>query len=545
MFEDGKGPLCQHVYGPAIDAIVEAEFLQHIAELDQEWLDQEIAARSGDHPGEERHLRQHVRKAEADAREAERLFRRFAGGDEADPRGKTLYDDWGAALARLKTLHAQQAAMITQRPKPFSADELATLSALRTDFATVWHSPLTTNQERKLLVRDAIEWVWLLYNTKVRCKFVIQWKGGLETPHEFFQPRGGALLTRRAAARGMRAEAIYAGLATRGMTLRERHPLTLAGVRACVRNVARRAGSAPWAQRRLSLKAPLMELTRKGWDDQEIAEEFGRRKYLTSARTTDWTINKVYHLRRQLGIGRPLTATALARRAARRGLSAETIFAGLEARSHRLRGPSLTLAAVHTLVRAVAPAQAVAPWCARRLALREHLVTLVSRGWNDSRIAKEFERCEFRTARYTTTWTRLQIRHLRQIFGVACPGSAKLARRAARRGMSAKAIFAGFQKRGRTLLADVPLTMQAVRGLVMRVARKAGIRTWLERRKELLPPLKDLVIAGWDNHRIAEEFRRRRYLTTSRTTNWTAGKIAHLRRQLNAVPTGVPARPAA
>lgn len=118
-----------------------------------------------------------IEKAEYEARRAERQF------NEVEPENRlvarTLEARWNACLEEVERLRDKAKATRHQR-RPLSEIEIERAGRLGKDIETVWHAETTTHQDRKQLLRAAIEEVQLRTEEK-SYQVKIVWKGGAVT----------------------------------------------------------------------------------------------------------------------------------------------------------------------------------------------------------------------------------------------------------------------------------------------------------------------------------------------------------------------------
>lgn len=182
-------PDCQVIGGKQINDVVVSAFLavsaaasDEAARLAVEELEQEEAAA-------ETLWRHQIEKAEY---ETERAARQY---DAVEPENRlvarTLEERWNAALARVEELKAQ-AHSRREEIRPLSEHERARAKRLAQDIEAVWHAPTTTNQDRKQLLRAAIDEVQLRKEAEHYAVKVV-WKGGAVTEREVRRRKRGDL----------------------------------------------------------------------------------------------------------------------------------------------------------------------------------------------------------------------------------------------------------------------------------------------------------------------------------------------------------------
>ncbi|MBI5479570.1 MAG: recombinase family protein [Deltaproteobacteria bacterium] len=182
-------PDCQVIGGKQINDVVVSAFLSvsagaadEAARLAVEELEQEEAAA-------ETLWRHQIEQAEY---EAERAARQY---DAVEPENRlvvrTLEERWNAALARVEELKTQ-AHSRREQIRPLSEHERARATRLAQDLEAVWHAATTTNQDRKQLLRAAIEEVQLRTEAEYYAVKIV-WTGGAVTEREVRRRKRGDL----------------------------------------------------------------------------------------------------------------------------------------------------------------------------------------------------------------------------------------------------------------------------------------------------------------------------------------------------------------
>ncbi|MFQ5381969.1 MAG: recombinase family protein [Dehalococcoidia bacterium] len=181
------GSDCQTVGGKQInDAVVEA-FLEvtrsagaEAARLALEELEEEQRAA-------EEMWRHQIEKAEYEAERAQRQY------DAVEPENRivarTLETRWNAALQHVDDLKDQARAR-RQQIRPLSEHEQVRAKRLAQDLEAVWYAETTTNQDRKHLLRAAIEEVQLRTEEQHYAVKIV-WKGGTVIEREVKRRRRG------------------------------------------------------------------------------------------------------------------------------------------------------------------------------------------------------------------------------------------------------------------------------------------------------------------------------------------------------------------
>lgn len=182
-----EGPECQVIGGKRIDALVVGQFLEVSQQAAAEGVRLASADLSRMDEQAQHFLQLQIERAQYEARRAQRQF------DAVEPENRlvarTLEARWNACLSEVERLRMQAQQSGAERA-PLNAAELARAQRLGADLEAVWHAPSTTNQDRKQLLRAAIEEVQLdtepeLYRVK------IIWRGGATTQGQVKRYRVG------------------------------------------------------------------------------------------------------------------------------------------------------------------------------------------------------------------------------------------------------------------------------------------------------------------------------------------------------------------
>ena len=177
---------CQTMRGDKIDEVVKERFLEAIEpaqlEVSLATLDQ-IEARARQIERQWR-LRQERAQYEADL-----ARRRFISIDPENRLvARSLEREWNEKLAALETLGHEYVAWGQQVIRPFSAEDRRRILELAQDLPMVWHSPTTTNSERKQLLRFLIRDVTLTRREKI-ITIAIRWQTGVLTTFDISRLR--------------------------------------------------------------------------------------------------------------------------------------------------------------------------------------------------------------------------------------------------------------------------------------------------------------------------------------------------------------------
>lgn len=181
------GKECQLVGGKQINHVVVEVFLEVTQNAGAEAAELAIDQICRDNEEMERVWQLQIEKAEYEARRAERQY--HAVEPENRVVARTLEGRWEACLQRVEALRAQAASARTHR-RPLSPKEEERARRLGADVEAVWHAATTTNQDRKHLLRAAMEEVQLRSEER-HYAVTIVWKGGAVTKRQVRRLRRG------------------------------------------------------------------------------------------------------------------------------------------------------------------------------------------------------------------------------------------------------------------------------------------------------------------------------------------------------------------
>ena len=182
------GTDCQTIGGKRIDQAVVVAFLEAIAPAGLEALKRIEEQRQADHHALEHSWALQLEKAEYEAQRAERQFQ--AVEPENRLVARELERRWNDKLNELERVR-QQAQLARKNSAPLSEEEMMRARQLAQDLDQVWHSPTTTNRDRKRLLRCLIEEVQLTTEEK-RYRVRIVWKAGAVTERDVERLAPGA-----------------------------------------------------------------------------------------------------------------------------------------------------------------------------------------------------------------------------------------------------------------------------------------------------------------------------------------------------------------
>lgn len=183
-----QGPECQIVGGKRINAVVVEVFLEVTLHAGTEAAALAVEQIGRDNEEAERAWQLQIEKAEYDARRAERQYNVVEPENRVVAR--TLEARWEACLRHVEELRTKAAVTHEQR-RPLSKQEQKRAHQLGADLEAVWHAETTTNQDRKQLLRAAIEEVQLR-SEEDHYEVKVVWKGGATTKRKVKRLRVGS-----------------------------------------------------------------------------------------------------------------------------------------------------------------------------------------------------------------------------------------------------------------------------------------------------------------------------------------------------------------
>lgn len=190
-YRDGDAHTCQSMASRAVDAAVVQAFLAAVSPVSipvamrvLEHIEQDLA-------GQRRQRALQLEQARYEGRLAQRQY------DSVDPDNRLVAGElerrWNEKLERVAQLEQAQQKAEEQAQWELTAEERAAISALSQDLPAIWAAPTTTSQERKHLLRLAIEGVQL---DGVTCagqiEVQIRWRSGVVTRLTLPRYRRGA-----------------------------------------------------------------------------------------------------------------------------------------------------------------------------------------------------------------------------------------------------------------------------------------------------------------------------------------------------------------
>jgi len=190
-YSDGDAHICQSMASRAVDGAVVQVFLDAVSPASMP-----VAMRVLDHveqdlASQRRQRALQLEQARYEARLAQRQY------DSVDPDNRLVAAElerrWNEKLERVSQLEQAQQRAEEQAQWELTAEERAAISSLSQDLPAIWAASTTTNQERKRLLRFAIEGVQLDGATHAgQIEMQIWWRSGVVTRLTVPRYRAGA-----------------------------------------------------------------------------------------------------------------------------------------------------------------------------------------------------------------------------------------------------------------------------------------------------------------------------------------------------------------
>jgi DNA invertase Pin-like site-specific DNA recombinase len=179
-YSDGDAHICQSMTSRAVDAAVVQAFLEAVSPASLPIAMRVLDQIEHDLAGQRRQRELQLEQARYDARLAQRQYERV------DPDNRLVASElerrWNEKLERVAHLEQAHAKAEAEAQWDLTADERAAISALSQDLPAIWAAPTTTNQDRKELLRHAIECVQLDGVSHAgQIEVQIRWRSGVVT----------------------------------------------------------------------------------------------------------------------------------------------------------------------------------------------------------------------------------------------------------------------------------------------------------------------------------------------------------------------------
>src|SRR6266849_526460 len=189
----GRGVYCLNIGGVQIDQAVVDAFLKSLTPAALEATQLAVQQLEADHDAAVAQWRLAVERARYEAERAERQYRAVEPENRLVARG--LEAEWEKRLRDLTAAEAELRRREQQRPKTLDADQLRHIQMLGSDIRQVWNAAITTDRDRKELLRTLLEEVLLnLKRAEGHAHLTLRWRGGaittLDVPVPRFKPMG-------------------------------------------------------------------------------------------------------------------------------------------------------------------------------------------------------------------------------------------------------------------------------------------------------------------------------------------------------------------
>ena len=178
-----EGSDCCGLGAAAIDDLVGQQVLRALEPAALELSLQAIQNVSKERERLHRHWQQRLERALQEAERAERQYHAVEPENRLVLR--SLEQRWEETLRTQQALQEEYDRFVQEQPQQLHADEEARIVALAGDIPTLWNSSLTTNADRKEIVRLLVERVVVHVRAdSERTQVLITWRGGSTTRHD-------------------------------------------------------------------------------------------------------------------------------------------------------------------------------------------------------------------------------------------------------------------------------------------------------------------------------------------------------------------------
>jgi DNA invertase Pin-like site-specific DNA recombinase len=178
-----EGSDCCGLGAAAIDDLVGRQVLRALEPAALELSLQAIQNISKERERLHCHWQQRLARALQEAQRAERQYHAVEPENRLVVR--SLEQRWEETLRTQRALQEEYDRFLQEQPRQLQADEEARIVALAADIPTLWKSSLTTNADRKEIVRLLVDRVVVHVRTdSERTQVLISWRGGSTTRHD-------------------------------------------------------------------------------------------------------------------------------------------------------------------------------------------------------------------------------------------------------------------------------------------------------------------------------------------------------------------------
>jgi DNA invertase Pin-like site-specific DNA recombinase len=190
-YSNGDAHICQSMTSRPVDAGVVQAFLAAVSPASVPVAMRVLDQIEHDLSGQRRQRELQLEQARYDARLAQRQYERV------DPDNRLVASElerrWNEQLERVAQLEQAHAKAETDAQWDLTAEERAAIGELSQDLPAIWVAPTTTNQERKQLLRSAIDGVHLDGVSRAgHLEVQIRWRSGVITRLSVDRHRAGA-----------------------------------------------------------------------------------------------------------------------------------------------------------------------------------------------------------------------------------------------------------------------------------------------------------------------------------------------------------------
>lgn len=190
-YSDGDAHICQSMTSRPVDAGVVQAFLEAVSPASVPVAMRVLDQIEHDLAGQRRQRELQLEQARYDARLAQRQYERV------DPDNRLVASElerrWNEKLERVAQLEQAHAKAEGDAQWDLTPEERVAISALSQDLPAIWAAPTTTNQERKQLLRSAIDCVQLDgVSSAGHIEVQIRWRSGVITRLVVERHRAGA-----------------------------------------------------------------------------------------------------------------------------------------------------------------------------------------------------------------------------------------------------------------------------------------------------------------------------------------------------------------
>jgi len=178
-----EGSDCCGLGAMAIDELVGRQVLRALEPATLELSLQAIQNITKERERLHRHWQQRLERALQEAQRAQRQYHAVEPENRLVVR--SLEHRWEETLQTQQALQEDYDRFLQEQPRQLHADEEARIVALAADIPTLWNSSLTTNADRKEIVRLLVERVVVHVRAdSERTEVLISWRGGPTTRHD-------------------------------------------------------------------------------------------------------------------------------------------------------------------------------------------------------------------------------------------------------------------------------------------------------------------------------------------------------------------------